>query len=110
MRFGKDIQIINETITSINNLEFGMEYQSDNDSMPNKKKPEKHYTSGKENFLRTKRVKQVHPCLWQLISITLGVDPQRKEDPGVVSSILELLTVGSALSNTVDFPYCLLIF
>ena len=99
MKFDKDIQTINETITSINELEFGTEHHVHNGTMSNNENPKKQNISNMEDFLKTNRVRQVHPWLWQLISITLGVDPQRRENPGVVSCILELMTVGSAISN-----------
>ena len=99
MKFDKDIQTINETITSINNLGFGTEHHVNNGTKSNSKSFKKQNISNMEDFLKTNRVRQVHPWLWQLISIALGVDPQRRENPGVVSCILELLTVGSAISN-----------
>ena len=99
MKFDKDIQAINETITSINNLEYGTKPDVGNGSTSNKKNSKKQNIPKMENFLKTNRARQVHPWLWQLISIALGVDPQRRENPGVVSCILELLTVGSAISN-----------
>ena len=99
MKFEKDIQTINETITSINNLDFGNDFRLDNGTVSNKRKTKKENLPDKEKLFKRKPVKQVHPWLWQLISVTLGVDPQRRENPGVISSILELLTMGSALSN-----------
>ena len=99
MKLNQDIQTINETITSINNLEYGTEHHAGVGTMSNKKNSKKQKISNMEDFLKSNSVRQVHPWLWQLISITLGVDPQRRENPGVVSCILELMTVGSAISN-----------
>ena len=101
MKFDKDIQTINETIASINNLELENEYHVDHEKIEHNAKIPK--APDKEELLKKKLAKQVHPWQWQLISITLGVDPQRRENPGVVSCILELLTVGSALGNNFSF-------
>ena len=99
MKFDKDIQTIDETITSINNLELENEYHIDNERKAGENNAKIQKAPDKEKLLKKKLADQVHPWLWQLISITLGVDPQRRENPGVVSCVLELLTVGSALGN-----------
>ena len=103
MKFDKDIQTIDETITSINNLELENEYHIDYEKKEIEHNAKIPKAPDKEKLLKKKLAKQVHPWLWQLISITLGVDPQRRENPGVVSCILELLTVGSALGNNFSF-------
>ena len=99
MKFDKDIETINETISAINNLELENEHPIDHERKASENNAIIQKAPDKEKLLKKKLAKQVHPWLWQLISITLGVDPQRRENPGVVSCILELLTVGSALGN-----------
>ena len=99
MKLDKDIETINETISAINNLELENEYHIDHERKASENNAKIQKDPGKEKLLKKKLAKQVHPWLWQLISITLGVDPERRENPGVVSCILELLTVGSALGN-----------
>ena len=105
MKFDKDIETINETITSINNLKLENKYHIDHEKKASENNTKIQKAPDKEKLLKKKLAKQVHPWLWQLISITLGVDPERRENPGVVSCILELLTVGSALGNNFRFIF-----
>ena len=42
---------------------------------------------------------QIHPYMWTVISAILGIDANSREKHGVISSILHILTIGSALSE-----------
>ena len=47
--------------------------------------------------------KQINPWLWTIIAITLGVSPQSREDPGIFSTVLQIFTIGSAMSKYLHF-------
>lgn len=42
---------------------------------------------------------QIYPYMWTVISAILGVDENSREKHGVISSTLNILTIGSALSE-----------
>ena len=44
--------------------------------------------------------KQIHPWLCTILATTLGIHPGTKENPGILSTTMQLLTIGSSLSKS----------
>ena len=46
---------------------------------------------------------QIYPYMWTVISAILGIDANSREKHGVISSTLNILTIGSALSECATY-------
>ena len=105
MKYTDSGDINNETFTTImesstSNAAYIHEVKEPNKNMTtNKKDIQQNVTRDTEQVLKKKTEKMVHPWLWTFVAILLGVNPQSRENPGIISSVLQILTIGSALSK-----------
>ena len=105
MKYADSEDKINETFTTIMesntaNTAYTHEGKEPNNNTSAKKKDiQQNVTRVTEQALTKKTEKKVHPWLWTFVAILLGVNPQSRENPGIISSVLQILTIGSALSK-----------
>jgi hypothetical protein len=97
--------INNETFSTIiesnaGNTTYTHQGKNPNENMATKKSDiQQNITRDTEQSLKKKPKKKVHPWIWTFVEIFLGVIPQLRENPGIISSVLQILTIGSALSK-----------